>query len=42
MKAPESSHEPMQKPWRSGSREAIVAAAERLFLEQRLWRGQHG
>src|SRR5580693_7674283 len=32
MKAHENSREPMQKPWRSGSREAIVAAAERLFL----------
>ena len=32
MKARESSAETMRKPWRNGSREAIVAAAERLFL----------
>src|ERR1700680_4486397 len=32
MKARESSAEAMQRSWRSGSREAIVAAAEQLFL----------
>jgi TetR/AcrR family transcriptional regulator of autoinduction and epiphytic fitness len=32
MKARESSVEAMQRSWRSGSREAIVAAAEQLFL----------
>jgi TetR/AcrR family transcriptional regulator, regulator of autoinduction and epiphytic fitness len=32
MKPHESSGEAMQKPWRNGSREAIVAAAEQLFL----------
>src|SRR5579864_5093839 len=34
MKAHESSGEAMQKPRRNGSREAIVEAAERLFLER--------
>src|ERR1700730_10166268 len=32
MKARESSAETMQRLWRNGSREAIVAAAEQLFL----------
>jgi TetR/AcrR family transcriptional regulator, regulator of autoinduction and epiphytic fitness len=32
MKARESSAETMQRSWRNGSREAIVAAAEQLFL----------
>src|SRR6202140_2307574 len=34
MKAHESSNGTMQKAWRSGSREAIVVAAEQLFLER--------
>jgi AcrR family transcriptional regulator len=34
MKARESSAEVMPRAWRSGSREAIVVAAEQLFLER--------
>src|SRR5215469_16417373 len=34
MKVPKSSNEAVPKARRSGSREAIVAAAERLFLER--------